>query len=55
MLVHVKQHQMVEISGALHYGVPRNHMVVLARKTPGIIILLLRFLSGNERSERAVD
>lgn len=32
----VKEHQIVEISGALHYGVP--HTVVLARKTPDIII-----------------
>ncbi|KAH8031619.1 hypothetical protein HPB51_019519 [Rhipicephalus microplus] len=29
--VHVKEPQVVKISGALHYGVSHNHMVVLAR------------------------
>lgn len=39
MSVHVKKkHQVVEIFGALHYGLPHNPIVVLACKTPQIII-----------------
>lgn len=38
MSMHVKEHQMAEISGALHYGVPHNHIMILARKIPDIII-----------------
>ena len=41
MSVHGKEHQVVEISGALHYGVPHNHIVVLGRKTPDIIIIII--------------
>lgn len=33
-LVHIKEHQMVKFSRALHYGVPHNHIAVLGRKTP---------------------
>ena len=39
MSVHVKEHQMVKIFKALHYGVP-HHIVVLARKTPEILIII---------------
>ena len=35
----VKEHQMVKISGALHYGVSDNNIVVLGRKTPDDIII----------------
>lgn len=42
--VHVKEHLMVKVSGALHYGMPHNHIVVLTRKTPDNI-MLLRFLN----------
>lgn len=30
---HVKKHQMKDISGALHYGVPHDHIMVLGCKT----------------------
>ena len=32
---------MVKISGVLHYGVPHNHIVVLARKTLDIILIII--------------
>ena len=34
--MHAKEHQMVDISGALYNGVPHNYIVVLGRKTPTI-------------------
>lgn len=34
-LMHVKAHEMVKISRALHYSLSRNHTVVSASKTPG--------------------
>lgn len=37
MSVHAEKHQMVKISGALLYGVFRNHIVVLERETPDIM------------------
>lgn len=38
MSAHVKEYQMVEISRALYHGVPHNHVVILASKTPDIVI-----------------
>lgn len=40
----VKEPQLVKISRALHYDNPHNHIVVLARKTPAIIVILLKKL-----------
>lgn len=42
--VHVKEHQIFEISRALHYGMPNNHVVVVACKTSEIIITACRLL-----------
>lgn len=39
MSVHIKEHQMVKISGALHYDVSHNHIMVSGHKTPDIIII----------------
>lgn len=38
MSVHAKDFQVVGISGAFHYSVSNNHIVVLGRETPEIII-----------------
>lgn len=38
MSVHVKEQLMGEISRALHNGMLHNHIVLLAHKTPDIII-----------------
>lgn len=35
-----KEHERVDISGALHYGVLHNDIVVLERKTPDVIIII---------------
>lgn len=35
VLMHVKAHEMVKISQALHYSLPHNHTVVSTPKTPG--------------------
>lgn len=35
-----KEHHVVEISGALLYGVPHNHIIILARNTASVIIIL---------------
>ena len=40
MPVHVIEQQMVEITGALHYGVSHDHIMLLGRKTPDIIIVI---------------
>lgn len=37
-----KEAQSVEISGGFHYGVPNNHMMVLARKALVIFISLIQ-------------
>ena len=47
MAAYVKEHQMIEISGALRYGVLHNHIVVLARKTPQVIIIVYYGLYGD--------
>lgn len=36
-----KEHQMVKIPGADHYGVPHNHIAVLGRKTSTNIIIII--------------
>lgn len=36
----VKEPQVVENSRALHYGMPHNYIIVLARKTLEIIIII---------------
>lgn len=40
MSVHVKEDEIVEISAALHYGLPHNRGLVLASKTSDIIVKL---------------
>lgn len=35
--VHVKEHHVVKISGALHYGISYDHIMVLGCETPEII------------------
>lgn len=39
--LHIKEHLVAEISGALRYGVPHNHNVVLAHKIRAIINMTL--------------
>lgn len=39
----VNEHQMVVIFAALHCGAPHNHIVLLRRKTPDIIIVIIVF------------
>lgn len=38
----LKETQVVEISEALHYSVPHNFILVLARKTPAIFEVVCR-------------
>lgn len=40
MSAHVKEPQLVKISEALHYGIPHNHIMILAH----IIITLLEYM-----------
>lgn len=41
MLVHIKVPRWLKLSGALHYGVPHKHIMVLPLKTPEIIIIIV--------------
>lgn len=45
MSVHVKEHEMLRISGIYHYALSHNHILILERKTPDIIISMMVFQS----------